>query len=324
MEGGSPITSKVSRAVGNNEAMSYFLGIDGGGSKTTYVLGDDSAVLATVTLGGSNIVRVGEPQARRALQQGIHEVCKAARVKPTQIAAVCAGMAGAAREEVRRQVAAILRRLVRCQVEVVGDMVIAHHAAFGGEPGIVVVAGTGSIAYGRHASGRTARAGGWGFAISDEGSGHWVGVQAVAAVMHALDSGTRTRLSDLILQRWRLDSHDQLARTANASPVPDFAALFPEVLEAADAGDSSARDVLLWAGLELAKLGFVVFRRLWEPEDPIRIALSGGVFVNSRLVRDSFERETRKHVPQAEVFLSQVTSAEGALAMARWAAGGRS
>ena len=324
MEGGSPITSKVSRAVGNNEAMSYFLGIDGGGSKTTYVLGDDSAVLATVTLGGSNIVRVGEPQARRALQQGIHEVCKAARVKPTQIAAVCAGMAGAAREEVRRQVAAILRRLVRCQVEVVGDMVIAHHAAFGGEPGIVVVAGTGSIAYGRHASGRTARAGGWGFAISDEGSGHWVGVQAVAAVIHALDSGTRTRLSDLILQRWRLDSHDQLARTANASPVPDFAALFPEVLEAADAGDSSARDVLLWAGLELAKLGFVVFRRLWEPEDPIRIALSGGVFVNSRLVRDSFERETRKHVPQAEVFLSQVTAAEGAFAMARWAAGGRS
>ena len=324
MEGGSPITSKVSRAVGNNEAMSYFLGIDGGGSKTTYVLGDDSSVLATVTLGGSNIVRVGEPQARRALQQGIHEVCKAARVKPTQIAAVCAGMAGAAREEVRRQVAAILRRLVRCQVEVVGDMVIAHHAAFGGEPGIVVVAGTGSIAYGRHASGRTARAGGWGFAISDEGSGHWVGVQAVAAVMHALDSGTRTRLSDLILQRWRLDSHDQLARTANASPVPDFAALFPEVLEAADAGDSSARDVLLWAGLELARLGFVVFRRLWEPEDPIRIALSGGVFVNSRLVRDSFQREIRNHVPQAEVFLSQVTSAEGALAMARWAAGGRS
>ncbi|MDR3747711.1 MAG: BadF/BadG/BcrA/BcrD ATPase family protein [Acidobacteriota bacterium] len=297
--------------------VTYFLGIDGGGSKTTCVLGDETNVIASLTVPGSNIVRVGERQARAALGQGIREVCETAGAKPEQIVAVCAGIAGAAREDIRQQVVAILAELVPGKVEVTGDMVIAHEAALGGAAGIVVLAGTGSIAYARHASGQTARAGGWGYAISDEGSGHWIGVQAVAAVAHGIDSGNITKLSDRILQRWQLSSYDQIVSAANASPAPDFSTLFPDVLAAAESGDPAAHDVLSRAGQELAKLPARVLRLLWKTSDAVNVALAGSVFQHSETVRDSFQRELKGSFPQCRVFLSQANAAEGALALAR-------
>src|SRR5271166_3652157 len=217
MEASSPMASQAPSAI--MRAVAYFLGIDGGGSKTTCVLGDEKSVLASVTVGGSNIVRLGESEARNALEQGVREVCREAAIKPKQIVAICAGIAGAAREDIRKQVTGILAKLGPAQIEVVGDMVIAHEAALSGAAGIAVLAGTGSIAYGRHASGRTARAGGWGYAISDEGSGHWIGVQAVAAVTHALDAGSYTRLNDGILQHWSVRSYDDLICRANTTPL---------------------------------------------------------------------------------------------------------
>jgi len=297
--------------------VAYFLGIDGGGSKTTCVLGDETNVIASLTVAGSNIVRVGERQARSALEQGIRDVCEAAGVGPSQIVAVCAGIAGAAREEIRQQVVTILAELVPGKVEVTGDMVIAHEAALGGGPGIVVLGGTGSIAYACHASGQTARAGGWGYAISDEGSGHWIGVQAVAAVAQAIDSRNITKLSDRILQRWQLSSYDQIVSAANASPAPDFSTLFPDVLAAAESGDSAAHDILSLAGQELANLAARVFRLLWKTGDAVDVALAGGVLQHSDIVRDTFQRELKGSVPQARIFLSRASAAEGALALAR-------
>ncbi len=297
--------------------VAYFLGIDGGGSKTTAVLGDETSVLASVTVGGSNITHVGEDRSRNALQEAVRQVCQQAGIRPSQVTGVCAGIAGAAREETGKQVAHVLASTVLGKVEVVGDMVIAHEAALGGAPGIVVIAGTGSIAYARHASGQTARAGGWGFAISDEGSGHWIGVQAVAAIAQARDEGRHSKLSDRILERWSLASYDELMRHANSSPAPKFAELFPVVLATAEAGDVDARDILIRAGVKLAGLAKVVFRRLWSAEDAIEIALAGGVFENSGLVCESFERELKGSVPQACISLSTRSAAEGALALAR-------
>ena len=297
--------------------VAYFLGIDGGGSKTTAVLGDETSVLASVTVGGSNITHVGEDRSRDALQEAMCEICRQAGIEPSQVTGVCAGIAGTAREEARKQVAHVLANTVPGKVEVVGDMVIAHEAALGGAPGIVVLAGTGSIAYARHASGQTARAGGWGFAISDEGSGHWIGVQAVAAIAHARDEGRHTKLSDRVLERWSLISYDDLMRHANSSPAPKFAELFPVVLATAEAGDSQARDILIRAGVKLAGLAQVVFRRLWSTGDAIEIALAGGIFENSGLVCEAFKSDLRSSIPQARISLSARSAAEGALALAR-------
>ena len=283
--------------------MDYFLGIDGGGSQTTFLLGDETSVLASVQAAGSNPTRVGEEQTCSALQQGIDEICRQCGLKPAQIVALCAGIAGAARDEVRQTIAHALSKSVAGQVAVVGDMVIAHEAALGGAPGVIVLSGTGSMAYGLHHSGSTARAGGWGFAISDEGSGHWIGVQAVAAVTRALDSGNSTELTNRILALWQLDSYDELIAHANASPAPKFSALFDVVLSAAEAGDSYAHHILVQAGSELARLAEIVFRRLWQSDDIVSFALAGGVFQRASIVRESFHRELHTFFPRASIFL---------------------
>ena len=169
--------------------VAIYLGIDGGGSKTSCLIGDETSVLGTGTGGASNVVRVGEAQARESLASAIRQACTVANLNPSQISSVCVGLAGAARTEISELVKRIVSELVPGKVKVVGDNVIALEAAFGGGPGVIVIAGTGSIAYGRNREGQTARAGGWGFAISDEGSGHWIGRTAVAA---ASAPGTRT------------------------------------------------------------------------------------------------------------------------------------
>ena len=167
--------------------MAYYLGIDGGGSKTTCVVGDESSILATVTVGASNITRVGEAGAREVLHQAIREACRAAGINPQQVLRACIGAAGAGRPEIAGTVRKMVAEIISGEIEVVGDMEIALTAAFGEGPGVIVIAGTGSIAFGRDAQGRTARAGGWGFAISDEGSAHWIGRAAVRAVLRAAD-----------------------------------------------------------------------------------------------------------------------------------------
>jgi glucosamine kinase len=172
--------------------VAYYLGVDGGGSKTTCVVGDESSILAAFTVGASNITRVGETGAREALHRAIREACQAAGINPQQVLRACVGAAGAGRSEIAGAVRKIVAQIVSGEIEVVGDMEIALAAAFGSGPGVIVIAGTGSIAFGRDAQGRTARAGGWGFAVSDEGSAHWIGRASVSAVLRAFFANSRT------------------------------------------------------------------------------------------------------------------------------------
>src|SRR5580693_7738002 len=170
----------------------YVLGIDGGGTKTLCAVGDESKLLATATAGPSNVLRVGEAQARESLHQSVRQACAAAGITPAQVTNTCVGAAGAARPQVAETVRRILAEILPSTkapstINVVGDMQIGLEAAFGAGPGVLVIAGTGSIAYGRDAHGNTARAGGWGFAISDEGSAHWIGRAAAAALVRDMD-----------------------------------------------------------------------------------------------------------------------------------------
>jgi len=202
-------------------------------------------------------------------------------------------------------------------VQVVSDLETTLEAAFGGGPGVVVIAGTGSIAYGRDAQGRTARSGGWGLAISDEGSGEWIGRAAVSAVLSAKDAGEDPPLLSDILKLWNLSTLDQLVRHANASPPPDFASLFPSVLKAADAEQAAALNVLRTAGSALAGLANNVIGRLFAGAGGVPVAMSGGVFRQSELVRQVFYNDVAAAFPQAQVRSSVVEAVEGALAFAR-------
>jgi glucosamine kinase len=299
--------------------VAIFLGIDGGGSKTSCVIGDEKSVLGTGAGAGSNVVRVGERQARESLGAAIRQACATANVSPARIEKTCVGIAGGARPEIAGVVRRLVSEFVSGEIEVVGDMVIAMEAAFGSGPGVIVIAGTGSIAYGRNSKGEIARAGGWGFAISDEGSGHWIGRSAVAASMRLYDeTGTEsTSLLASIMKSWGVTTREQLVVAANAAPPPDFAALLPAILSAADAGDATAREVLTRAGAELAALAKIVIERLFGDAESVPVAVSGGVFGNCELVQrvfyDRLLGERRQVLPNA----TPVDPAKGALELAR-------
>ncbi len=300
--------------------MPIYLGIDGGGSKTACAVGDDTGVLATATTGGSNLLRLGEARARAALQAAVRVACSAAGVNAGQVTHTCVGVAGASVPQVRETVAQIVGECVTGTVQVVADIEVAIEAALGGTAGIITIAGTGSVAFGRNAEGCVARAGGWGHAISDEGSGHWIGRRAVAAVMRAADEGETTTLEQAILAAWQLGSRAELVKTANAIPPPDFAGLLPAVVDCARAGDAGAAQVLAEAGAELARLATLVARRLWLPQQWVRVALAGGVLRHSATVRHAFHHALRTRRPNVAVSFSVTQPVMGALAMARRAA----
>jgi len=300
--------------------VSIFLGIDGGGSQTTCVIGDEKSVLSKGTSGGSNVVRVGERRARESLGAAIQQACSAADISPAKIERTCVGIAGGTGPEIAAVVRRLLSEFVSGEIEVAGDMVIAMEAAFGSGPGVIVIAGTGSIAYGRNSAGETARAGGWGFAISDEGSGHWIGRSAVAASMRACDEAgaeSASVLLDGVMKSWGVSTREQLVVTANAAPPPNFAALLPAVLSAADAGDATARGVLTQAGVELAALAKIVMGRIFGNGEAIPLAVSGGVFCNCELVRRDFYDRLRAECPRLLLNAALVEPAKGALELAR-------
>ena len=302
--------------------MPYYLGIDGGGTKTTCALGDESRVLATVTTGPSNVVRVGEERARESLHDAVGRSCAVAGITPREIVCTCIGGSGAARSEIAAFVRSALAEVLPNQIVVVGDMEIALDAAFDTGPGVIVIAGTGSIAYGRGPHGATARAGGWGFAIGDEGSAHWIGREAVRAVLRNSDEtgpDTHVELSAPLCKTLNVSSLNDLARIANAVPPPDLASLFPIV---AASKDEMALQIQSLAGNELARIAALVIRRLFPKNetDPVPVAMIGGVFRHAPAVRNNFYNELRRFDPRVEINPEVVEPVQGALRMARKAA----
>jgi N-acetylglucosamine kinase-like BadF-type ATPase len=299
--------------------MPFYIGVDGGGTKTTCAVGDERSSLAVASGPGSNVVRLGEDRARAGLIAAISQACREAKVSPVRVEAACIGAAGATHPEVNTAVRDIVRKILpNAEIEVVGDMVIAAEAALEHHPGVVAIAGTGSIAFGRNGQGQTARAGGWGYAISDEGSGQWIGRIGISEAMRSFDNARRgSVLLERILQAWTLPSHDDLVRHANASPPPNFSELFPVVLKAAGEGDAVASDILTRAGAELAQLVLIVIRRLWKPAETIRVGMVGGVFANSERVRCAYYNSLRAAWPRAAVCFRIADPVSGALGRAR-------
>ncbi len=328
--------------------MTYYLGIDAGGTKTTCAVGDDHSVIAAAVGGPGNIVRVGEAETQRSLHQAIAQACAAAGISPQHVTSACIGAAGAASDDIVATIRRIAAEILTARITVTGDMQIALEAAFPSAPGIIVIAGTGSIAYGRAANGNTARAGGWGFAVSDEGSAHWTGREAVAALFRAYDLSQgawefeakvegclaeKTRnltagnppLLNALQQIWNIQSIAALIRTVNMTPQPNFAELLPSIVACAEKGDEICCEVLARAGRELAQLAAVIIPRLF-PETPrgdagqnaqVPVAMVGGVFRHSGMVRESFYNEIKKLDPRCDVVVKVVDPVEGALRLAR-------
>ena len=310
--------------------MRYFLAIDAGGTKTECVLGDERRELARVQAGSIKRMRVGEQEARRNLTEALDALSRRSGVGLGSISASCVGTSGASVPMVADFIREALATMVAGEVDLCGDEEIAMDAAFEGERGVLVIAGTGSHVAGRAADGRMARAGGWGPTISDEGSGHWIGQQAVCGAFRAINAGKPTALIEHIQRHWQLGSLADLVAYANAAP--DFASLAPVVAACADAGDPVACDVLRRAGEELAQLGLHVIDHVRELESPLdqkariplpEIAVTGSVLRQVALVRQAMEETFLRAHSALTIRPGAIDPVDGALWRARKLASSR-
>jgi N-acetylglucosamine kinase-like BadF-type ATPase len=266
-----------------------FLGVDGGQSSTTALIGDETGtVLGAGTGGPCNHVGVAEGPAKlkRVVADCVGQACRVANLDPAtaRFEAACLGFSGGP-EDKEKLLAEILNT---DHLIVTNDAVIALSGALGGCPGIITIAGTGSISLGRSKSGQTARAGGWGYIFGDEGGAFDIVRQALrAALRHEEGWGPPTSLREMLLeQSGQPGINGVLHAFYTASwPRSRVATLAPKVDLAAVAGDEVANRILADAARELAGYTGSVRRRLWQPGDSVSVSYVGGVFHSAILLR---------------------------------------
>jgi len=299
--------------------MSLYLAIDAGGTRTRCLLADENQVLAQATTGSVKLMRVGEPEASSRLEAMLKEVALAANVALSEISQTCIGLAGLSIEAVREWAERELRKSVGGNLLLAGDEEIALDGAFHGGLGILIIAGTGSNVLGRAADGAMYHAGGWGPAIGDEGSGFWIGHEALRAGFWAKDRGVSTDLLAEIGEFWGAKSLGEIVEMANARPGPDFPALAPVVVRCAEAGDELAAAVLERAGVELAEQVALVALKMQEsgPLREIEAAYTGSVLEHITPVRSAMIEALKTSAPTVKVVEGAVDSLEGALWRAR-------
>ena len=297
----------------------YILGFDGGGTKTECVLADaEGKIFARSTTGPSNPLRAGYMRAWFALGEAADNVMARQKITADRIGGICAGLGGAGRPGVVRRVRTYFERSYpNAQVTVTTDLEIALEAAFGVGEGILLLAGTGSAAYGRDDSGRTARAGGRGPWFSDEGSAFDIGRQAVQAVSLADEHrGPQTALSKKILSphQWRDWTLLLEAIAKNADDV--FPKIFPFVAQLAEKNDAVSQRILTSAASSLANLALAVAKDLAWQDRPCPIAKSGGIYGRSKFFDAAIESEILNLIPQARLVSTEVSPAEAAVQVA--------
>jgi N-acetylglucosamine kinase-like BadF-type ATPase len=295
------------------------LGIDAGGSHTTVVVGDGTGRVLARAEGPASAMKPGaaERSATVMLDTARRATVHAGATLPAALAVV--GAAGAGRAPEREALAAALRAAgVAEYVDVRGDIEVGLSAAFGEASGggILVNAGTGSIAYARLPDGRQLRAGGYGWQLGDEGGGYWLGRRALAAAARSQDGlEESSTLLERLLVAIGLETFDDLIRwTATATPG-QVAALAPHVLNAAGEGEAVARRAVEEAAAELARLVEALVRR-FPGNSPIPLATAGGLLRTGSPLLDAFRTRVAHDVVRAQPVNGQVDAALGALALA--------
>jgi N-acetylglucosamine kinase-like BadF-type ATPase len=294
------------------------IGIDAGATKTECLLADEKGtVLAKARGSGLNLQLFSEDEVEFALGSLAGEVLQAQ--KSTSADALCIGMAGAGRERDFRTVQRILARLgVARENLVTHDAAIALVAGTGERFGCVLTVGTGAAAYGVNREGREARAGGWGPLLGDEGSGYWMGLRALRAVMRAYDGrAKKTLLTPPILDRLGVDDVPALVhRVYRELAREEIAALAPLVQQAADLGDGEAQAIIDDAAREFVRAVESVIGKLDLAGESFRLVLSGGLWKAVPVLRQDFEKLIKKVAPWATVSELAVEPACGAIAIA--------
>jgi glucosamine kinase len=294
------------------------VGVDGGGSKTRVLVGtSEGEVLATLD-GPKSAVTPGQAQRSadviaETVTRALAEIAQPGAVFPRVL--YC-GVAGTGRDEERRALhTALDAKELAEEVIIDSDGLIAMYDAFDERPGILLVVGTGSIAYGRSPAGEIVRCGGWGPAFGDEGSGGWIGRRALSIVAASSDGREPpTALLFPILAATQCEDVEDLIPWAAAADARAFASLVPVVFGAATAGDLRANALLALAAEELVLHVRALARHLFTDERAaVAVAFSGGLMASGSPLRKRLEQRLKSAVPGAQLRSEEVLPVRGAL-----------
>ncbi|WP_420237037.1 N-acetylglucosamine kinase [Telmatobacter bradus] len=304
--------------------MHYFLGVDSGGTKAEFVLGNETQELARVRTGTIKRMKVDAQTAEANLLSGLQQLTEVTGVAMDSIASCCIGTAGETVPLVTDWLRRVFARHVSGELYLIGDVEVALDSVFFGQRGILILSGTGSNIAGRTAEGKMVTAGGWGPALADQGSGHYIGVESLRRGFLAIDRQLPTRLLDLAQSFWNLHSLNELIEFANANPAPEFSRLVPMVLECAVQGDVVAMEVLERGGVDLANLASLLIERMRtleaESQQPFTlptVAVAGSILTHVTMLREALVRHMRKRYPSIVVLDTPADPPAGALWNAR-------
>ena len=303
-------------------AQNSVVGVDGGGTKTDAVILDaQQRVIGEGQAGPSNPLRVGIAGAAAAVREAIDSACASAKLRRADLVAAQIGLAGARRRELRERMRETLMPLGIGEIEVVTDAQIALYGATDGAPGLVVIAGTGSICCGINARGKRFCAGGWGPIAGDEGGGAWLARRALRAVAYASDGrGPKTLLTELAAAYFHVTDPDDLTTAIYAPTITNerLAGFGRDVVDAAKRKDPAALQIVVDGGRELGYSAAAVIRYLQMERERFQVAYVGGVFRSAGdLMLDPLREEVKKVAPRAYFEPPHFAPAVAAARMAR-------
>jgi glucosamine kinase len=302
-----------------------FVGIDGGGTHTRVLVVDEQGAELATAEGPGSAIRPGEASRSATIIRDAAQRALAA-LADRPVRALCVGVAGAGRDEERDTLQASLETdRVAGSIVVLTDAEIAIEDAFGAGPGILLTAGTGSIAYGKGPTGVMARCGGWGPVIGDEGGGAWIGRRALGVAAASADGREpESALAGAIVAALNLDSLENLIPWAASATPADLGKLAPVVLEVAATGDLRANSLVTLGVEELALHVRTLARRLFSDERAaFRLAMHGGLLAPKSLLRRRLEQRLKSIAPGATVLTERVVPERGAAKFAMREAGVR-
>jgi glucosamine kinase len=295
----------------------FVAGVDGGGSRTRLILATETGEELASVEGAHSAMRPGGAETSgQVIADMMREALAAAAILDAVPAILYGGFAGVGREEERRDLESELNRLgVAEEVIVDTDAAIAMADAFGEGPGIIILAGTGSIAHGRGIDGSLARCGGWGSVFGDEGSGTWIGKRALGIVAAAADGREPpTALTGSILTAAEVNTPEELIPWAIAASTTTIASLAPVVFATAVAGDPRANALVSLAAEELVvHVRALALRLFGDERSAIPVALSGGLLQKGSLLKKKLEQRIRSAVPGAQIRTAEIIPARGAV-----------
>ncbi|MFQ6095788.1 MAG: N-acetylglucosamine kinase [Candidatus Bathyarchaeia archaeon] len=301
--------------------MDYVLGIDGGGTKTACVISDtEGRLLGGAISGGSNYLTVGKDETAKSIRDAIKKASERCHVKIPRFKLAYLGMAGSGRPSGIKVIKRIMEDLDVAEKVIIDiDASIALAGAITCKPGVVVISGTGSIAFGINKKGESKRVGGWGYLWDDEGSGFEIGRRGLTAAFRAYDGrGEETLLLNRLISHFEVRNVDDLLDRIYSGGVKinAISSLAPLVIEAARDGDTVSLKILRDTVEELSLSAMTVIRNLKMECDEFELALMGGVFKAKDLIALPVQKRIKSFAPKCKVIAPRFKPVVGAILMA--------